>query len=129
MSAVHIPGQVVPRFVALPAAPGRHVFMLLEDVIRLHLPMLYLGYEIASCHALRVTRDAELQVEHERAGDLLTSIEAGVRERRLGSAVRLQCEAGLPPEVREALVEELELGPEDIYAGEGFTAFSDLFQL
>ncbi len=70
--------------------------MMLEDVIRLHLPLLYHGYEILSCHAIRVTRDAELQVKHERAEDLLISIEAGLRQRRMGSAVRLQCEAGLP---------------------------------
>ena len=57
-----------------------------------------------------MTRDAELQVEHERAEDLLTSIEAGLRERRMGSAVRLQCEAGLPDDVRGTLIDELELG-------------------
>jgi polyphosphate kinase len=103
--------------------------MLLEDVIRLHLPLLYHGYEILSCHAIRVTRDAEFQVKRGRADDLLSSIEAGLRERRMGSAVRLQCEAGLPPDVLATLVDELELGPDDLYEGEGFTAFSDLFQL
>jgi polyphosphate kinase len=129
LAVVHIPGHVVPRFVALPAPPGQCAFMLLEDVIRLHLPLLYHGYEILSCHAIRVTRDAEFQVKRGRADDLLSSIEAGLRERRMGSAVRLQCEAGLPPDVLATLVDELELGPDDLYEGEGFTAFSDLFQL
>ena len=76
-----------------------------------------------------MTLDAELRVKHERALDLLTSIEAGLRERRMGSAVRLQCEAGLPTDVRAALIDELELAPDDLYESEGFTAFSDLFQL
>ena len=129
LAVVHIPGQVVPRFVALPAPAGRHAFMMLEDVIRLHLPLLYHGYEILSCHAIRVTRDAELQVKHERAEDLLISIEAGLRQRRMGSAVRLQCEGGLPDDVRSALIDELELAHDDLYESEGFTAFSDLFQL
>ena len=129
LAVVHIPGQVVPRFVALPSAPGLQSFMLLEDVIRLHLPLLYHGYAVLSCHAIRVTRDAEFEVKRGRADDLLASIEAGLRERRMGSAVRLQCETGLPAEVRAALVEELELGPGDLYEAEGFTAFSDLFQL
>ena len=129
LAVVHIPGQVVPRFVALPAPTGRYAFMLLEDVIRLHLPLLYHGYEIVSCHAIRVTRDAEFEVKRERALDLLTSVEAGLRERRMGSAVRLQCEAGLPDEVRAALIDELELACQDLYESEGFTAFSDLFQL
>src|SRR5260370_2436342 len=60
LTVVRIPGQVVPRFVALPGPPGQHAFMLLEDVIRLQLPTLYTGYEIVSCHAIRVTRDPHL---------------------------------------------------------------------
>ena len=129
LTVVHIPGQVVPRFVALPGPSGQHAFMLLEDVIRLQLPMLYYGYEIVSCHAIRVTRDAEIALERKRAVDLLTSVEAGVRERRMGDAVRLQYDPDLPADLLATLVDELELGPDDLYAGTGFTAFSDLFQL
>jgi polyphosphate kinase len=129
LTVVRIPGQVVPRFVALPGPPGQHVFMLLEDVIRLQLPTLYTGYEIVSCHAIRVTRDAEIALPRKTAADLLTSVEAGVRERRMGDAVRLQYDADLPAPLLAMLVDELELGPDDLYAGTGFTAFSDLFQL
>ena len=128
LSVIHIPSQVLPRFVALPAAPGKQVFMLLEDVIRLHLPGLYSGYDILSSYAIRVTRDADLQ-PHGRPEDLLTSIEESLRERRLGAAVRLQYDADLPVEILRTLLDELELAPEDLYEGEGFTAFSDLFQL
>ncbi|HMB88965.1 MAG TPA: polyphosphate kinase 1 [Candidatus Dormibacteraeota bacterium] len=129
LTVVRIPGQVVPRFVALPGPPGQHAFMLLEDVIRLQLPTLYTGYEIVSCHAIRVTRDAEIALPRKTAADLLTSVEAGVRERRMGDAVRLQYDADLPAPLLAMLVDELELGPDDLYAGTGFTAFSDLFQL
>ena len=128
LTVVHIPRQVVPRFVPLPGPPGQHAVMLLEDVIRLQLPALYNGYEVVSCHAIRVTRDADIALERKRAVDLLTSVEAGVRERRMGDAVRLQYDPDLPPELLATLVDELELGPEDLYTGTGFTAFSDLFQ-
>ncbi len=128
LAIIHIPSQVLPRFVPLPDAHGRHVFILLEDVIRLRLPSLYSGYDILSSHAIRVTRDADLQMGG-RPEDLLASIEAGLRERRLGSAVRLQYDADLPSEILATLLEELELQPEDLYEGEGFTAFSDLLQL
>ena len=129
LTVVHIPGQVVPRFVALPGPAGQYAFMLLEDVIRLQLPTLYTGYEIVSCHAIRITRDAEIPLGRKTAEDLLTSVEAGLRERRMGDAVRLQYDADLPSPLLAMLVDELELGPDDLYAGTGFTAFSDLFQL
>ena len=128
LAIIHIPSQVLPRFVPLPDAHGRHVFILLEDVIRLQLPSLYSGYDILSSHAIRVTRDADLTMRA-RPEDLLASVEESLRERRLGSAVRLQYDADLPSDVLALLTDELELQPEDLYEGEGFTAFSDLMQL
>jgi len=128
LSVIHVPSQILPRFIALPDPAGKHVFMLLEDVIRQHLPSLYDGYDVLSSHTIQVTRDADL---HARGGpeDLLASIEEGVRERRLGTAVRLQHDADLPSDILATLLQELELSPEDLCEGEGFTAFSDLFQL
>jgi polyphosphate kinase len=128
LAVIHIPSQVLPRFVPLPDALGRHVFILLEDVIRLQLPSLYNGYDILSSHAIRVTRDADIQMRG-RSEDLLVSIEESLRVRRIGTAVRLQYDADLPSDILTTLLEELELQPEDLYEGEGFTAFSDLLQL
>jgi polyphosphate kinase len=130
LAVIHIPAQVIPRFIRLPGSPGEYNFMLLEDVIRLNLSRLYYGYEILSSHAIRVTRDADVQPQAGRtAGDLLKQIEQSLRERRMGDAVRLQYDSDLPAEVLARLVEELELEPADLYAGEGFTAFTDLGQL
>jgi polyphosphate kinase len=128
LSVIHLPGLPLPRFIALPDPGGRHVFMLLEDVIRLHLPAIYTGYDILSSHAIRITRDADLQPSG-RPEDLLTSIEESLRERRLGTAVRLQYNGDLPPDILATLLEELEIQLEDLYEGEGFAAFSDLLQL
>ena len=117
MAVVHLPAQVVPRFVPLPAPGGQYPFMLLDDVIRLHLPCLFHGSEVRSCHAIRVTRDADLPVRG-RAEDLLTSIEQSLRDRRMGDPVRLQYDSDLPPDAG-TLVDELELGPQDLYAAAG----------
>jgi polyphosphate kinase len=129
LSVVHIPAQVVPRFISLPTKEGQHAFVLLEDVLRQYLPRLYHGFEIISCHAIRVTRDADFLIARHRDEDLLGAIEQGVHERRMGDAVRLQYDSDLPTPIIGKLVEELELGIEDLYPGTGFTAFTDLFQL
>jgi polyphosphate kinase len=130
LSVIHIPiHAMVPRFVALPAPAGQYAFMLLEDVIRLHLPRLYHGYAVRSCHAIRVTRDSDLALSRQKTDDLLVSIEESLRARRMGMAVRLQYDRDLPVDVLTALVAELELGPADLHEAEGFIAFADLFQL
>jgi polyphosphate kinase len=129
LSIVHIPTQVAPRFIPLPARDGQHAFMLLEDVLHHYLPRLYHGFEIRSCHAIRVTRDADFLVSRRQDENLLLMIEKGVRERRMGDAVRLQYDPDLSHETVAQLVDELEVTGEDLYPGKGFTAFTDLFQL
>jgi polyphosphate kinase len=128
-SVVHIPTHVAARFIPLPTREGQHAFVLLEDALRQYLPRLYHGFEILSCHAIRVTRDADFLIPRRRDEDLLGAIEQGVRERRMGDAVRLQYDTDLPVKIVGKLVEELELGSEDLYPGTGFTAFTDLIQL
>ena len=128
LSVIHIPGPPIPRFIALPDPEGRHTFMLLEDVIRLHLPSIHTGYDVLSTHAIRITRDADLPPPG-RPEDLLTSIEESLHERRLGPAVRLQFDGDLPPDILATLLAELEIQPEDLYEGQGFAALSDLLQL
>jgi polyphosphate kinase len=130
LSVVHIPAQVVPRFIPLPTKEGQHAFMLLEDLLRHYLPHIYHGFEILSSHAIRVTRDGDdFDVTGGRPQDLLVSIEQSVRERRMGDAVRLQYDPDFPVELLSQFLEELELSAEDLYPGEGFTAFTDLLQL
>ncbi len=59
----------------------------------------------------------------------MAAIEASLRERRMGDAVRLQYDPHLPPDVLATLVNELELTPADLYEEQGFAAFADLLQL
>ena len=129
LSIVHIPSQVVPRFIQLPTNEGRYAFILLENVLHQYLPRLYQGFEIVSAHAIRVTRDADFGLVRRRDEDLLMSIEQGIRERRMGDAVRLQYDPDLPKDLLTDLVEELDLSAGDLYPGKGLTAFTDLFQL
>jgi polyphosphate kinase len=129
LSIVHIPAQVVPRFIQLPSKEGQYAFVLLEDVLQQYVQRLYHGFDLLSTHAVRVTRDAEFALVRRRNEDLLATIEQGIRERRMGDAVRLQYDPDLPKELLTQLMEELELIGEDLYPARGFTAFTDLFQL
>lgn len=126
---IHIPASVLQRFVRVPSPARTWHVVLLEDVIRMHLGDLFPGMDIKSCHGIRVTRDAELDLDEERADDLLSTIEAALRERRMGAAVRLQYDPGLPHHLLAHLTRELELEPGDVFEAGGFTALADLFQL
>ncbi len=125
---LHMPAGRLPRFIRVPSAPGRHEFVPIEDLIRMHLAELFTGSRILSARAIRVTRDAELDLV-EDSDDLLSTIEEAVRARRMGAAVRLQYERGLPDAQLHMLVRALELDPLDLFETDGMTALTDLTQL
>ena len=129
LSIIHVPTRVATRFLRVPSIHGHYAFMILEDVVRMHLPRIFHGYTIQNCQALRVTRDSDVPMDEDPFEDLMKTVEEHLRSRRRGAAVRLQYENGLSQTLLDTLIEELELAPEDLYPTDGFTAFSDLMQL
>ncbi len=115
---------LLPRFVVMPDGER---FVALEQVIAAHLDSLFPGMEIASHFPFRVTRKADLTVDEEEADDLLVAIELELRRRRFGEAVRLEVDGSMTEEVRELLMRELELGPEDVYVADGPLQLSGLW--
>ena len=114
LSLLHVPPtQVAPRFVALPAPADQSQFMLLEDVMRLHLPRLYKGYEILSSHGdPRHTR--------RRGGDPAGATRGPAGQHRGGPAraaagrPRSGCSttADLPADILTTLLERARAGPD-----------------
>jgi polyphosphate kinase len=104
---------LLPRFFALPDGER---FVAIEHVIAAHLDRLFPGMQVGEHYVFRVTRDADLDVEEDEAGDLLEEIQTVLLRRRRGaSCVRLEIEAGTPPEVLELLSRELDLEEDQIY--------------
>ncbi len=130
---------LLPRFVTVPDAGSGHrsddgenpraTFVPLEQVIALHLDQLFPGMDVVEHHAFRVTRNADLTLEDEEADDLLALVEIELRRRRFGRAVRVEVEPSMTVEVRELLVRELELHPDDLYDVSGPLDLSGLFAL
>ncbi|MEZ2303831.1 MAG: polyphosphate kinase 1 [Microcoleus sp.] len=127
--------QVLPRFLPLPAdlqwqQRGKSAVWTgvpLEQVIAHNLDALFPGMDIQEYHPFRITRNADLTVEEDEAEDLLLAIEQELRKRRFGgSAVRLEIQAIMPPGLRDMLMDELDLGEQDVYVVEGLLGLKDL---
>ncbi|MBV9271206.1 MAG: polyphosphate kinase 1 [Candidatus Eremiobacteraeota bacterium] len=126
---VKIP-QKLPRFVPVDSAPeGQSWFVLLEDLIAHHLDALFPGMAVRETYLFRVTRDADLELQEAEADDLLAAIESELRKRRFGEPVRLEIERGMPDEIRDLLLDALELTSADCYEIDGLMGLGDLWQL
>jgi len=123
---VKVPTEMLPRFVALDDDPS--TFVSLEEVIAGNLSALFPGMEIVSHGFFRVIRDADFEVSDE-ADDLLQAVEAELRRRRFGEAVRLEVDAGMDEGVRDQLMQALELDERQVYAVDGVLGTADLWQI
>jgi polyphosphate kinase len=115
--------EVLDRFVDT----GKRLVPL-ESVIAHFLPMLFPGMKIAERALFRVTRDADFELSDD-ADDLLEAVESELRRRRFGDVVRLEVSRSASRDMRERLVEGLEVRPGQVYEVEGLLDQSELWQL
>lgn len=125
---VKVPDSL-PQFVPVNAASakagkrvrsGRPVdFVWLEEVIAANLHFLFPGMEVVEVHPFHITRDADIAIKELEAEDLLETIEEGVRQRRFGSVVRLMVTSQMPAHILEILMNNLEIGPSEVYRVRG----------
>ncbi|MGA9399455.1 polyphosphate kinase 1 [Haladaptatus sp.] len=104
-------------------------FVLLEDVIRSNLDLLFPSTEIIDHSTFRVTRNAEVGKDEEVAEDLIDMIETVLRERRFATVVRLEIEEGMPDAVRDLLMEQLDVDEREVFELPGPLDFRDFMDL
>ena len=120
--------QQIARFVALPGKAGEHRFLPLEELLLLHLDMLFPGYTDRGHCTFRVLRDSDLEVEDE-AEDLVREFETALKRRRRGEVIRLKVSAGAPPELRELIMQELGATEDEVVEVRGLMGIADLKEL
>ena len=116
---------VLPRLIE--AEPN--TWVLIDQVIANNLDLLFTGMEITDAHLFRVTRNADLAIEEDEAGDLLLAIEEELRRRRFGEAVRLEVERSMPSATRQILLDGIGLAPEDCYEIAGMLDLTGLWAI
>jgi len=95
--------------------PRRIDLVWLEQVIAAQLGVLFPGMEILEAHPFHVTRDADMAIKELEAEDLLETVEEGLRQRRFQSVVRLLVTADMPAPMLNILINNLEIGPSEVY--------------
>jgi len=127
---IPIPGQL-ERFIRLRVGednPHNQRFVKLEQLIGLFISELFSGCEIKAQGAFRVLRDSDIEMQEE-AEDLVRSFETLLKRRRRGHVIRLEIDGSMPEALRKFVIEELEVGEEQIFIKKGLLALADTSQL
>ena len=112
---VSVPARRLSRFIILPSKTDEFHIILLEDIIRFCMPFIfsYFGYDVFSAHIIKVTRDAEIDIDNDVSTSLIQKIEKGLRNRKKGKPVRFIYDKEIDASLLTYLVKRLGLSGKD----------------
>ena len=117
----------VSRLVPISEKQGR--FALLEEVIAANANSLFPNMKVGEGFLFRVTRDADIELREDEAGDLMRTLERELQRRRFRFPVRLEVSADMSDKMLRTLVNGIGLTDQDVYKIDGFVDIPDLMQL
>ena len=119
----------LPRLIRIPdeiSGDGDDNFIFLSSMIHAHVSDLFPGMKATGCYQFRVTRNADLEVDEE-AEDLASALKGQLLSRRYGDEVRLEVADNCPRHLMHYLLEQFELGEDDLYEVNGPVNLARMF--
>jgi polyphosphate kinase len=117
----------VARLIPISEKKGRYA--LLEEVISGNAQYLFPNMKTGEGFLFRVTRDADIELREDEAGDLMRTLERELQRRRFRFPVRLEVSSDMPDKMLKVLTEGIGLTEQDVYRIEGFVDIPDLVEL
>jgi len=109
--------------------PHHHYFVWLEQVIAANLATLFPGMEILAVYPFRIIRDADIEIQELEADDLLETMQQGIRKRKFGSVVQVAIYENMPADIRDLLVDNLEIHHTELLTLSSPLGMSSLWQV
>lgn len=126
-AVIEIPADRLGRFLLFPIRTRKYL-ILLDDVIRFGLKTLFsqLHYDHYEAYTIKLTRDAELDIDNDLSKSFLEKIDESVTDRRKGQPVRFVHDETMPADLLNYIIERLDLEEGDnIIPGGRYHNFKD----
>lgn len=113
-AVIEIP-KTVNRFVILPSNNDKQHIIMLDDVIRFNLHSIFniFRYESISAHMIKITRDAQLEIDSDQSKSLMEKISTSVKDRRIGEPVRFVYDQAIGDDTLEFFLTRMEIDSSD----------------
>jgi len=114
--------RILPRIIKLPpelSSGQPTTFVFLTSILHEHAKELFAGMNVLGCYQFRATRNSELFVDEEDIKSLRIALQGELPQRHFGDAVRLEVADDCPPQMADFLLQQFNLGPEDLYQVNG----------
>ena len=118
----------IARFVTVPTEAGFH-YLPIEDLITAFLDRVFPGEPILESASFRITRNADLSVTEDAAGDLLAQMKEVLTERKRSSCIRLEV-GGKPSDILLGFLRSaLDVSEPEVYFAPGPLDLAAFFRL
>jgi polyphosphate kinase len=116
MALVRAP-RSLPRIIRLPAevADKPYDFVFLSSILHEFMDEMFPGMKVRGAYQFRVTRNSELFVDEEDVENLALALRDELNTRGYARPVRLEITEQCPKPIARMLVQNFELGEQDIY--------------
>jgi polyphosphate kinase len=107
--------KAINRFVVLPSIGEKQYIMLIDDVIRHNLNQIFniFDYESVAAHMVKITRDAQLDIDSDMSKSMLQKIATSVRDRQLGEPVRFVYDQQIAGDTLQFFLENMNIRTSD----------------
>ncbi len=107
---IEVPSELLGRFWELPRY-GKKFLIYLEDVIRYNLDYIFFIYEFdkIEAHTIKITRDAELDLDDDVSKGFLEKMSTSVKRRRTGDPVRFVYDKEISSDMLQFLINGVHL--------------------
>lgn len=111
---IEIP-TTIDRFVVLPAEGEKNYVMMVDDLIRYSLHTIFSGftYDRISAHMIKITRDAELDLDGDLNRSFIEKISKSVQKRRIGEPVRFVYDQTIDERTLQFLLRKMNIDKTD----------------
>lgn len=109
-AVIEIP-KSINRFVVLPSNDNKQYVMMLDDLIRYNLESIFniFDYESISAHMIKITRDAQLDIDSDLSKSFVEQISESVRDRRIGEPVRFVYDQSIDKDTLKFFLEKMNI--------------------
>jgi polyphosphate kinase len=114
--------RILPRIIRLPtelSSGHSTTFVFLTSILHEHVKELFAGMNVLGCYQFRATRNSELFVDEEDIKSLRSALQGELPQRHFGDGVRLEVADDCPPQMADFLLQQFNLGPDDLYQVNG----------
>lgn len=126
-ASLEIPTDHCSRWLVLPEEGEKQYVMFLDDVIRYKLPELFPGYDILEAKAVKMTRDADVDIEDEYSGNLVNKIRKMTEKRRTGLPARFVYDRSMSDKALRYFRAAFSVPKEDLMPSDPYHNYQDLF--